>query len=58
MTPADADSGTAGRAAGPVRERLFALIEKNWARNRDFPPDQIERAVEQAVAEARRRPPS
>ena len=58
MTPADAGSGPAERRADSARERLLALIETNWARNRDVPPDEIDRAVEGAVAEARRRPPA
>ena len=57
MTPADAGSGPVEGRADSARERLIALIEKNWAQNRDMPPDEIERAVEQAVAEARRRRP-
>ena len=58
MTPAGASPGPVERRADTARERLIALIEKNWAQNRDMPPDEIERAVEQAIAEARRRPPS
>lgn len=35
------------------RERLFELIEKNWARNKDVPHDEIEREIEQAIREVR-----
>ena len=56
MTPTDSDSGLPEGPDDAARERLIALIEKNWARNRDIPPDEIELAVEQAVAEARGRP--
>ena len=35
------------------RDRLFELIEENWAKNKDVPYEEIEREVAQAVREAR-----
>jgi prevent-host-death family protein len=35
------------------RERLFELIEKNWERNKDVPPEEIERDIQQAIREVR-----
>ncbi len=35
------------------RERLFEFIEKNWEKNRDVPPDQIERDIQVAIEEVR-----
>lgn len=35
------------------RERFFALIEKNWAQNKDTPYGEIERDVQQAIEEIR-----
>ena len=38
------------------RERFFELIEKNWEHNKDVPPEEIERAIAEAIAEVRGRP--
>jgi prevent-host-death family protein len=37
------------------RERLFELLEKSQARNRDVPADRIEQEVVKAVREVRRK---
>ena len=37
------------------RERLFELIEKNWERNKDVPAEEIERDIQKAIREVRRR---
>ena len=35
------------------RDRLFELIDENWAKNKDVPYEEIEREVAEAVREAR-----
>lgn len=36
------------------RDRLFELIERNWERNKNLPPEQIEEDIDKAVRQARR----
>lgn len=35
------------------RDRLFELIDENWAKNKDVPYEEIEREVAEAIREAR-----
>ena len=35
------------------RERLFALIEENWERNKNIHYEEIEREVQEAIGEVR-----
>lgn len=37
------------------RERVFQSIEKIWEQNKDVPPEEIERDIDLAVKEVRRR---
>jgi hypothetical protein len=32
-----------------ARERIFALLEKNWQRNKDIPYEEVEAVVNRAV---------
>lgn len=38
------------------RTQLLAMLREVWARNRDVPPEEVERDVEEAIREVRSRP--
>jgi prevent-host-death family protein len=35
------------------KKRLMELLEKNWEKNKDVPPEVIEREIEEAIREVR-----
>jgi prevent-host-death family protein len=35
------------------RQRMWELLEKNWEKNKDVPPEVVEREVEEAIREIR-----
>jgi prevent-host-death family protein len=43
------------RNEAEAKKRFMELLEKNWEKNKDVPPDVIERDIEEAIREVRAR---
>lgn len=53
LTPVTTVPKTKEEEQEEAKERMFKLIEKNWERNKDLDPDEVQKIVDQAVKEVR-----